>query len=152
QPPKTPAPAPQPSADSIIVTGCLRSASSGPDVAGTAGTTGTAGSTATGTAGTAGDPSQQKFVLTDATRGAAADASSASTATPDSTTREAKKDTYRLIANPTALSQHVGKKLELTGTLEQPNASQDTTSGPFAGRPTLRVTSGKIVGASCDQK
>src|SRR5262245_4558678 len=71
QPPQQTAPAPQPSADSIIVTGCLRSASSGPDVAGTAGTTGTAGSTATGTAGTAGDPSQQKFVLTDATRGAA---------------------------------------------------------------------------------
>jgi len=151
----TPPPAPQQaSADKIVVTGCLRNAASGPDMTATTGTAGTAGATAagaTGTTGAAPDPSQQKFVLMDATRASAA-APDASTATPDSTSRAAR-DTYRLIANPTALAQHVGKKLELTGTLEAANAaSTDTSSGPFAGRPTLRVESGKIVGATCDQK
>jgi len=150
----TPPPAQQASADKIVVTGCLRNASSGPDMTATTGTAGTAGSTAagvTGTTGAAPDPAQQKFVLMDATRASAA-APDASTATPDSSARAAK-DTYRLIANPTALAQHVGKKLELTGTLEAANAaSTDTSSGPFAGRPTLRVESGKIVGATCDQK
>jgi hypothetical protein len=150
QPPQQTPPAP-PTADSIIVTGCLRNASSTPDSTGTTGTTGTAGSSATGTTGTATDPSQQKFVLMDATRGPA-EASGTTTSTPDSPARDAKKDTYRLIANPTALAQHVGKKLELTGTLEQPSAAQDAGSGAFAGRPLLRVTSGKIVAASCEQQ
>ena len=152
QPPQqTPPPTQQSSADKITVTGCLQNASSGPDMTATAGTAGTTGSTATGTTGTAGDPSQQKFVLLDATRDAAS-APDTSTSTPDSAAR-APKETYRLIANPTALAQHVGKKLELTGTLENANASsQDTSSGPFAGRPILRVESGKIVGAACDQK
>jgi len=148
----TPAPAPQSTANKITVTGCLRSASSEPDMTATAGTAGTAGTSATGTTGTATDPSQQKFVLMDATRGTA-DPANATTAEPDVTSQTPKKDTYRLIANPTALAQHVGKKLELVGTLENANASSsDTSSGPFEGRPTLRVESGKIVGNSCDQK
>ena len=150
-PPQTP-PAQQSSADTITVTGCLRSASSEPDLTGrTAGTTGTAGSTATGTTGAPNDPSQQKFVLMDATR-SPADTPNASTAPPDSSAQAPKKDTYRLIANATALAQHVGKKLELTGTLDANAASQDTAPGPFAGRPMLRVTSGKIVGNTCDQQ
>jgi len=149
-PPQTP-PAQQSSADTITVTGCLRSASSGPDVTGTTGTTGTAGSTATGTTGVSNDPSQQKFVLMDATR-SPADTPTASTTTPDSSAQAPKKDTYRLIANASALAQHVGKKLELTGTIDANAASQETAPGPFAGRPMLRVTSGKIVGNTCDQQ
>jgi hypothetical protein len=152
QPPQATQPPAQPTpANAITVTGCLRSASPTPDASATVGTTGTAGSTATGTTGTAGDPSQQRFVLMDATRGPAASPDT-STATPDSTAR-AQKDTYRLIANPSALAQHVGKTLELTGTLEEASAaSQDTSAGAFAGRPMLRVLSGKIVGATCEQK
>jgi hypothetical protein len=88
-------------------------------------------------------------MLTDA---AAADPSAAATTT-DSTTAGTARVSYRLAANPAALSPHVGKKLELTGTLENPNSSsQDSTSGPEATMPMLRVTSGKIVAASCDEK
>ena len=150
QPPQTSA-VPQTSSDTITVTGCLRNASPAADTAAPTGTTGSTESTAAGTAGTAADPSQQKFVLMDATRGPV-EASGTTTSTPDSSARDARKDTYRLIANPSALAQHVGKKLELTGTLEQASSAQDAGSGAFAGRPMLRVTSGKIIAASCDQQ
>jgi len=128
-------------------------------------TTGTTGTTTAGAAGStasaaapsaAGDASQQKFILTDAGI-SAADAGTTSTAGAAAATSTAAndgpKETYRLIANGSALSPHVGKKLELTGTLEPNSATAtDSTSGADAGRPTLRVTSGKIVAASCDQK
>ena len=162
----------------IVVTGCLRPASgsasdaaasettagtTGATTAGTAGTTGTAGATATGTTGTtttapapATGDDQQKFILTDAGI-SAADAGTTSTAGAAAATTAAPangpKETYRLIANGSALSPHVNKKLELTGTLEANSATAtDSTSGAEAGRPTLRVKSGRIVAASCDQK
>ncbi len=92
-------------------------------------TTGTSGTTATGTTstGTAG----------------ATQASSATTASAQ---------TYRLIANPTALSPHVGKKLELTGTLEdQSGTAHPDAAGPDANAPALRVEAGKVIAASCSQ-
>jgi len=102
--------------------------------AGTTGTTGTAGTAASAVAGTTGSPADQKFVLT----GASASPADAATA-----------QTYRLIANPTALSEHVGKKLELTGTID-PNSTPDPKD-PSASAPALRVESGKIVAASCSE-
>jgi hypothetical protein len=149
---------------SIVVTGCLTAApSSATDTsatagtAGTASTAGTAGTTGTaGTAGTAGatgttgstPTSEAKFLLTKAaaspadTTGAAGatGAASATGASPSTATQ-----TYRLIANAAVLSPLVGKKLELTGTLDQDNASE-----PSAG-PALRVKSGKVVAASCSE-
>jgi len=122
----------------IVVTGCLKAApSTVADAAsptGTTGTTGTAGTTPPPAVGTTGAPAEQKFVLTGAS------ASPADTATAQ---------TYRLIANPTALSDHVGKKLELTGTLD-PNSTPDPKD-PSASAPALRVESGKIVAASCSE-
>lgn len=170
QPPASTATA---SANKVTLTGCLRAAPSDPQSATTTGTSGTAGATAgaTGTAGTttagaagtaaSSDPAQQKFVLMDAVKGPAPDpaaaASTAGAAAAAQTTTgsaSASKETYRLVANPTALLPHVGKKLELTGTLEDANSaspSTDNTSGAMAGRPVLRVESGRVVGNSCDQ-
>ena len=120
------------------MTGCLKAAPSmSADAAsptGTTGTAGTAGTTPPPVAGTSGTPAEQKFVLT----GASATPADAATA-----------QTYRLIANPTALSDHVGKKLELTGTLD-PNSTPDPKD-PSASAPALRVESGKIVAASCSE-
>jgi hypothetical protein len=87
----------------------------------------------------------------------AADAGTTSTAgaaaAPTTTAGSAQKETYQLLANGGALSPHVGKKLELTGTLEASGASAtDSASGPNAGRPTLRVQSGRVIAASCDAK
>jgi len=63
--------------------------------------------------------------------------------------------TFRLIANPTALSPHVGKKLALTGTIEKAGSSPASTATETAAdakMPALRVESGKIVAASCDEQ
>jgi hypothetical protein len=135
-----PSPTPQqstpPSSDQqqITVTGCLKAA---PDVStepvsatSTAGTAGTAAAAATGTTGTAID---RKFILTSASAAPGGAASA---------------PTYRLIANPTALTEHVGKKLELIGTID-PTSTADAKD-PNASAPALRVQSGKIVAASCN--
>jgi hypothetical protein len=140
--PATPQQSTPPSSDKkIVVTGCLKAApsmsadtASAAGTPGTAGTTGTTGTTASAVAGTSGSPAEQKFVLT----GASATPAEAATA-----------QTYRLIANPTALSDHVGKKLELTGTID-PNSTPDPKD-PSASAPALRVESGKIVAASCSE-
>jgi len=148
----------QRSADQITVTGCLKEApgtAAAPAPVGTAGTAGTTGTT--GTAGAATDPaaSQQKFLLTNASAGPAADPAAAAGTTPPATPASptaSAAQTYRLIANPAALSPHVGKKLELTGTLESAaSAAQDASAGPGANAPMLRVQSGKIIAASCSQ-
>ena len=143
--------------DSVVVTGCLRTAPSN-----SAGTAGTAGATTPGATGTAGaaaatpgaapttGSAEQTFMLMDASRGSNA---SATPSPADAAAPASSKQTYRLIANPAALAEHVGKKLELTGTIEEKAASQaaNTPSGD-ATQPVLRVKSGKVVAASCDEK
>jgi hypothetical protein len=70
-------------------------------------------------------------------------------------TNKAAGQTFRLIANPTALSPHVGKKVALTGTLEEPDpatASAAAAAGSEAKAPALRVESGKVFAESCAQQ
>ena len=81
---------PSSSENKITVTGCLKAAPEMPAADATATSpTGTAGSTAAGATGTTGTASERKFVLSGASA-APADAGNAA-------------QTYRLIANPTAL-------------------------------------------------
>lgn len=143
QEPRT-APTPQSSSPSstdnkITLTGCLKAAPQAPSDVNTApaatGTAGTATSTATGTSGTAAAPTDAKFVLTSAS------------ASPGDATSAAP--TYRLIANPAALNEHVGKKLELVGSID-PSSTADPRD-PSASAPAFRVASGKIVAASCSE-
>ena len=164
QPPAQP-PAPQQSAPSssdkkIVVTGCLKAAPAIPgDTASAANPnpTGTAGSAAPGATGTSGTAPDAKFILTGATLSAADSAPSASstpsttpsTPAPSTSSASSSAQTYRLIANPTALTEHVGKKLELTGTLD-PTSTADPKD-PSAAAPALRVQSGKIVAATCSE-
>ena len=144
---------------------------------GTAGTTGSAAPTTSGTAGTnAATPTEPKFILTaatlvpadstgaasaSATPGASSTAGTSGTsatssapgtpsaASASSTAGASTAQTYRLIANPAALTAHVGKKLELTGTID--TTSTADPKDPSAAAPALRVESGKIVGASCSE-
>jgi hypothetical protein len=125
----------------FVVTGCLKEAPSSPTPSPTA-TTGT-----TGTTGAAAGPSDAapapKYVLTNATM-----------STADASGPPAGASTYKLIANTSALTPHLGKKVELTGTLEPAasgNSEANATSDANANGPTLRVQSGKIVGASCSE-
>jgi len=64
----------------------------------------------------------------------------------------AQPQTYQLIANQAALRPHVGKKLELTGTLVDQQASTSTGSTPAtAAGPALKVEAGKVIAASCQE-
>jgi hypothetical protein len=122
----------------ITLTGCLKAAPQVASDVNTASATGTAGSatpTATGTSGTAAAPTDARFVLTSAS------------ASPGDATSAAP--TYRLIANPAALGAHVGKKLELVGSID-PTSTADPKD-PSASAPAFRVESGKIVAASCSE-
>jgi hypothetical protein len=60
-----------------------------------------------------------------------------------------------LIANPSALTPHLNKKLELTGTLENQSGSSatpsQTTTASASNGPALRVESGKVLAASCTE-
>jgi hypothetical protein len=139
QPPvQTPTPqqsAPPSSDKKIVVTGCLKAAPAIPgDTASAANPnpTGTAGSAAAGATGTSGTAPDAKFILTAATLAPADSTNPPSTPSTSSTAQ-----TYRLIANPTALTEHVGKKLELTGTLD-PTSTADPKD-PSAAAPALRV-------------
>jgi hypothetical protein len=148
----------------ITVTGCLKEApessatTASSAIPGTTGTTGTAGvPPATGTTGAAADTAAtaQKFLLTNASAASADTAAAASTTgEPAPATTASGGQTYQLIANSTALAPHVGKKLALTGTLEdQPSAAGTTESatGSASKTATLRVESGKVLAASCSQ-
>jgi len=112
------------------VAGCLEAAPAAP--IGTSGAPPAAGS-ATDTAAKTSDAA--KLVLTNAV------ASPAQTAgTSDATAPM----TYGLIVNETALVPHIGKKLELAGTVEEPSATAPAANGPM-----LRVEAAKIVAESC---
>jgi hypothetical protein len=135
----------------VTITGCLEEAT--PGATGTSGAAsnapgaaGTAGSTDTKSSASAGEA---KYKLTNA-----APAADGTTASAGSSAAGAK--TYRLVANDAALMPHVGKKLELTGTLEEDSAnagpaSDTAQSTSTVNMPKLRVESGKVVAASCSQ-
>ena len=147
----------------ITVTGCLKQGVMTAGSAGTAAVAGTTGTTGTTGAATTGDNSEAAllFTLVNATSGpadapsttdAASTAGTASTTGAATATTESPGRTYRLIANPSALSPLVGKKLALTGVLDpQDNAAASAapSAGSDANAPVLRVKSGKIVAASC---
>lgn len=145
-----PAPAPNASTTTenrVTVTGCLRAApaETGTTTTGTTGTPPAVGTTGATTTGGATDAPEAKFVLADATI-----ATPGSTAAAPDTARSSKDDrqTYRLVANPAALTPHVGKKLELTGTLD---AAASSTSHEAGAGPVLRVEAGKVLAATCQE-
>jgi hypothetical protein len=150
QTPQTP-PTPQTSAASsegkVTVTGCLKTAP--PDAP--------ASAAATPPASGANAPGDAKFLLTDATStpAAATDSSAAPTQAPQTATPSAAQtgSTYRLIANPSALTPHVGKKLALTGTIENSSAASTPGTSPASRADSamlaLRVESGKIIADTC---
>jgi hypothetical protein len=113
----------------ITVTGCVQAAEPG--------ATGTAGS-ASETAGQA-DKRMSKFVLTNVTPGGAGSA-------PAGAARAASSSKYPLDADASALSSHIGHRVEITGTFQQARADQ---SVGISGAPVLKVASLKMVAASC---
>jgi hypothetical protein len=131
EPPRTPA-AQSSSAKTVSVTGCIQRAAQAPT-----GTSGTAGATsATGEA---------KFLLTSAAMSPSGTAGTAGT-TPPST---AVASEYRLDADDAKLSPHVGHKVEIAGTVEQPSSRTEAPSASAANAPKLKVETVKMIATTC---
>jgi len=117
-------------AKTIIVTGCVKRAE-----AGTAGTTGTT------TPPSAAEP---KFVLSDAAVKPSETAATTGTTAPAATASE-----YRLDSDEAKLTEHVGHKVEITGTPEQPSGMEQKPPASGANAPTLKVVSVKMLATTC---
>jgi hypothetical protein len=153
----TPAPSSPPSqpsaaAGTVTVQGCLKPASGAMGGAtttgtpGTTGTTGTAGATGAGAAGA-------QFILTDAKPAAGSGSPTAGTSGSSATANE-----YQLRAEGTSvnLSQHVNHQVELTGRVASASSSSapsaatpPSATAAGASKPTLTVTSLKMIAAEC---
>jgi hypothetical protein len=118
QPPPTAPAARADASDKVVVTGCIQRGIQSP-----VGTTGAPGAPAAADA--------SKFILTKASP--ASDA----TATPK---------TYRLDADDSQLTAHVGHKVEVTGTVDAKPAPGDAASPA-----KLKVASVKMIAASCSE-
>lgn len=118
-------------AKSITVTGCIQKAEQAP----------------TGTAGTAGATraSETKFLLTSAAMSSSGATGTAGT-TPPST---AVASEYRLDGDDAKLTPHVGHKVEITGTPEQPSATTQAPSASAANAPKLKVDNVKMLATTC---
>jgi len=124
----------------VTVTGCLQRAT---EPGGTAGTTGTSASRA----------GETKFILTNAAPGS----SSGSTTGTAGSSAAAMSSQYRLDADDSKLSPHVGHKVEVTGTIDQASSSSGSTANPpsSAGSassmsaPKLKVDSVRMIASTC---
>src|SRR5262245_33374854 len=148
----------------VIVTGCLSLAPTKADAPKGTGTSGTAGAAAAeGTVGTAGteratddaatEPAaiHPTFLVTIASV-SPADATNGDNSSEKQTSAAAPR-TYRVVGNPALLIQHVGEQVEVTGTLEEQNASPTASANGAPGSkgslPIVRLESGKTLAPVC---
>jgi hypothetical protein len=143
QPPTTaqaPAPSPPQSSEGrrITVAGCLQEAP--PSPVGTSGSAQSAPPAATDAPVATDAPAKPDAASGDA-KLVLANAVPAPAETTASASNSSAPQTYQLIANEGALKPHLGKKLELSGTVEDQNSS--------ANAPRLRVEAGKVIAETC---
>ena len=123
-------------AKTITVTGCVAKAQQ-------------AASAPTGTAGAAGAAATEKetkFVLSGAAISPSATAGTAGATTPSTT---AVASEYRLDADDAKLTPHVGHKVEITGTVDEPKGATQAPAASAANAPKLKVDNLKMVAPSC---
>jgi len=113
----------------ITVSGCVNKAES------PTGTTGTTGAM---------KGAETKFVLSNASL-AGATGTSGATAPP----AMAIASEYKLDADAAKLTPHVGHKVEVTGTVEQPMGGEAKPPASAATAPTLKVDKIKLVAETC---
>jgi hypothetical protein len=116
------------SADNLIVTGCLERR--------------TAASIAPGPAGAPASNDAPAFVLTKVIRPTGTAGSSSAAAPPAS---------YRLDADDSKLSGHVGEKVEITGMLAARSDNPNASSAAGADGPRLKVDSVKMIAKTCTE-
>jgi hypothetical protein len=124
------------SAKTITVTGCVQRAQAGSP--GTTGTTGAREETPSGMA--------TKFILSNASLSKTGMTGTSGTAAPPAT---AIASEYRLDTDEAKLSPHVGHKVEITGTVEQPSRTEQKPPASAANAPTLKVDNVKMVASTC---
>ena len=59
--------------------------------------------------------------------------------------------TYRLEADDSKLSEHVGQKVEITGMLAGRPADRDASKGGISSAPQLKVENVKMIAATCTE-
>jgi hypothetical protein len=123
-PSQPPAAAPAP-ADNLTVTGCLERRAPG----------------AVGTAGAAGSIDAPGFILTKVMKPTGTAGSSSAATAPAS---------YRLDADEKKVAEHVGKKVEITGTVADRSADANASKGS-SDMPRLKVESVKMIAATCTE-
>jgi hypothetical protein len=121
-------------ADSITVEGCIQRSASASATAGAAGTAGSASS-------------DSGFILASAMKPAGTSGSSASSSAPIASS-------YRLDADASKLTPHVGHKVEISGTVQPAASSSSSASGSASSAsasaaPTLKVDNVKMIAATC---
>jgi hypothetical protein len=126
-------------ANAITVNGCMRSADQM--------AVGTSGSSVAGTSGSrSANDSSTKFVLTNVT----SHGNSAETATAAAKAGSAPSG-YRLDAEESKLTPHVGHKVEISGTIENPGSTSAAADDVFSSAPRLKVVSIRTLAATCSQ-
>jgi hypothetical protein len=117
------------SSKTVTVTGCVQRAQPTP----------------TGTAGTTGAP-ETKFVLTNANLNPSGTAGTSGTTAPPAT---AIASEYRLDTDEAKLTPHIGHKVEITGTVEQPARTEQKPTASTANAPTMKVDNVKMIASTC---
>lgn len=120
-------------AKTITVTGCVAKAQQSPT-----GTTGAGGAAAT--------EKEPKFVLSNAALSTSGTAGTAGATNPPAT---AIASEYKLDADDAKLTPHVGHKVEITGTVDEPKGATQPPAASAANAPKLKVDNLKMVSPSC---
>jgi hypothetical protein len=133
------------SADNLIVMGCLErgtaSAAATPGPAGAAGGGAPGGAAGGAPAGAQARSDAPSFILTKVMRPTGTAGSSSAATAPSS---------YRLDADDSKLSSHVGEKVEITGKLDARSDSPGA-SRAAADSPRLKVDSVKMIAKTCTE-
>jgi hypothetical protein len=119
--------------NAITVIGCMRSADDY--------VVGTSGTAASGTAGRSANDSSTKFVLTES--------SESSSSTEVVGTSGTASTRYRLDGDASQLMPHVGRKVEISGTVANPGSTSVMTESVLSSAPRLKVASVRTIAPAC---
>ena len=126
-------------ADRVTLIGCVRSAGTKP----------------VGTSGTVGNMSDTKFILTNVIASDSAAASTAAATAAATPATSSDSGSYRLDADESKLSPHLGHKVEISGTVEAPSmnspAATSAASAATQLAPRLKVDTVKMIGSTCSE-
>jgi hypothetical protein len=96
-------------------------------------------------AGATRSTNETKFLLTSAAVSTSGTTGTAGTAPPST----AVASEYRLDADDAKLTPHVGHKVEIAGTVEQPPSRTEPPAASAANAPKLKVDTVKMIASTC---